>query len=472
MLLSCCLITGAVWRRYHHVLQDRANLRISRDRAQLDLQIHLHQAQNEQNKARSTDGSPASSTRRRLPSLPPGPPSSSAGSDTQRSAAGETDAEPSNDGNRPSNNPAPSSRSSWRSEPESASSEQERAALTEMADLMDDVATVAALQELASDKETVAVPQDIVGPGTGRVVLPRWVSLERVPVGFPWAARLPAAGGATPGSPNEPIPPPGPLASPQAAAPPPRAPTAPLSYLDRRMEALPRLHCHSARPVALPPAAPPVTSARPVALPPAAPLGTPPTSPVALSTAAPPPLPANLAFPVPTAPCVSETSSRLVQLQQGICSPAQRSHCGSMPAQTNQQTQTMGTFQKGPPAALAKSGIFLQRLCPFGEDESELHSVFAQLFTPKDPSTLPKSQWLSYTRLFSIVHPYAPGRVWKHGPGNLMQLFNKWCQHQPSFAGLARSEWCKRMKESDGLQRVRAVYKFCLEYKLDNTLDR
>ena len=225
------------------------------------------------------------------------------------------------------------------------------------------------------------------------------------------------------------------------------------------MGALPRLHRHSARPVALPPAAPPVTSARPVALPPAAPLSTPPASPVALSTAAPPPLPSNLA-------------SRLEQLQQGICSPAQRSHCGSMPAQANQQTQTMDTFQRGPPAALAKRGIFLQRLCAFGEDESELHSVFAQLFTPKDPSTLPKSQWLSYTRLFSIVHPYAPGRVWKHGPGNLMQLFTKWCQHQPSFAGLARSEWCKRTKESDGLQRVRAVYIFCLEYKLDNTLDR
>ena len=462
-----------MWRRYHRVLQDRANFRISRDRAQLDLQIHLHQAQNEQNKARHVEdageptpiGTPQhaysyrhSSTCRHLPSLPPGPPSS-AESDTQRSAAGKTDVEPSNDGNRPSNNPAPSSRSSWRSEPESASSEQERAALTEMADLMDDAATVAALQELASDKETGAVPQDIVGPGTGLVMLPRWVSLLQVPVGFPWAARLPAAGGATPGSPNEPVPPPRPLASVQASAPPPRAPTAPLSYLDRRMGALPRLHRHSARPVALPPAAPPVTSARPVALPPAAPLSTPPASPVALSTAAPPPLPSNLA-------------SRLEQLQQGICSPAQRSHCGSMPAQANQQTQTMDTFQRGPPAALAKRGIFLQRLCAFGEDESELHSVFAQLFTPKDPSTLPKSQWLSYTRLFSIVHPYAPGRVWKHGPGNLMQLFTKWCQHQPSFAGLARSEWCKRTKESDGLQRVRAVYIFCLEYKLDNTLDR
>ena len=54
--------------------------------------------------------------------------------------------------------------------------------------------------------------------------------------------------------------------------------------------------------------------------------------------------------------------------------------------------------------------------------------------------------------------------MWKHGPGNLLRLLIKWCQHQPTFAGLAKSEWCKRMKESDGVQRDRYVYKFCLEY--------
>ena len=27
-----------------------------------------------------------------------------------------------------------------------------------------------------------------------------------------------------------------------------------------------------------------------------------------------------------------------------------------------------------------------------------------------------KSLWLSYTRLFSTVQPYAPARVWKQGP--------------------------------------------------------
>ena len=46
LLLLGCLITRAVWRRHQRVLQDRANLRISRDRAHVDLQIHLHQKAN------------------------------------------------------------------------------------------------------------------------------------------------------------------------------------------------------------------------------------------------------------------------------------------------------------------------------------------------------------------------------------------------------------------------------------------
>ena len=56
-----------------------------------------------------------------------------------------------------------------------------------------------------------------------------------------------------------------------------------------------------------------------------------------------------------------------------------------------------------------------------------------RLFTPKHPSTLPKSQWLSYTRLFSIVQPYAPARVWRQGRGNLKQLVIEWCQHHPAY---------------------------------------
>ena len=37
-------------------------------------------------------------------------------------------------------------------------------------------------------------------------------------------------------------------------------------------------------------------------------------------------------------------------------------------------------------------------------------------------------------RLFSIVQPYAPARVWRQGRGNLKQLVIEWCQHHPAYA--------------------------------------
>ena len=85
------------------------------------------------------------------------------------------------------------------------------------------------------------------------------------------------------------------------------------------------------------------------------------------------------------------------------------------------------------------------------------------------PSTLPRSQWLSYTRLFSIVQPYAPARVWRQGRGNLKQLVTEWCQHHPAYAGLAKSAWCIRLKDDDqpqpqAGQKHSTVSKFCLEY--------
>ena len=83
--------------------------------------------------------------------------------------------------------------------------------------------------------------------------------------------------------------------------------------------------------------------------------------------------------------------------------------------------------------------------------------------------TLPKSQWLSYTRPFSIVQPYAPARVWRQGRGNLKQLVTEWCQHHPAYAGLEKSAWCIRLKDDDqpqpqAGQKHSTVSKFCLEY--------
>ena len=148
------------------------------------------------------------------------------------------------------------------------------------------------------------------------------------------------------------------------------------------------------------------------------------------------------------------------------CSPAQASHRGGMPAQASQQQMQSVIVQsvRHLPIALACS-TSLQHLAGFGADASELHFLFARLFTPKHPSTLPKSQWLSYTRLFLTVQPYAPARVWKQGRGNLKQLVIEWCQHHPVFAGLAQSAWCMRLKDDDQPQAGRkqlTVYKFCL----------
>ena len=249
------------------------------------------------------------------------------------------------------------------------------------------------LVELASDKETVAAPQGIVSPGhagTGHA---------RAPVGVPWAASTDqrkshweakrtdssSASVTTSAHSSSDVsgPAPGSTATP---APPPFGTSA------------------------VPPAAPPV---------------------------APPPLPADLAqmFDEPIGPDTAPPAAAPLV-------------CESMPAQANQQMQMhVVSVECGShlPAALACSSIPLQQLpgIPgFGADASELQFLFARLFTPKHPSTLPRSQWLSYTRLFSIVQPYAPARVWMRGRGNLKQLVIEWCQHHPAYAGVAKSAWC------------------------------
>ena len=294
-----------------------------------------------------------------------------------------------------------------------------------------------AVAELASGEETVVAPQHIVSPGHAGM------GLARAPFGFPWAA---------------------------------------LADRWRSHWEAKRTDSSSAS----------VTTSAPLSAPAVSPAGAPPVSPPAspvapsATPAAPPPLPANLDAQVfdepigpsaaPTAPpaVTSDTSSRVEQRHSSTCNPAQTSHCGSMP-QANQQMQmqhavpvleAIGSHRV--PAALACSSIpqCLQDLSSFGANASELHFLFTRLFTPKHPSTLPKSQWLSYTRLFLIVQPYAPARVWKHGRGNLKQHLVEWCQHHPVFAGLAQSAWCMRMTDDDQPQagrRQSVVYKFCLE---------
>lgn len=112
------------------------------------------------------------------------------------------------------------------------------------------------------------------------------------------------------------------------------------------------------------------------------------------------------------------------------------------------------------------SSVSLQQLSEFGVEASDFHFLFANILTPKHPSEFPRSQWLSYGRLFSAVQLYSPARVWKQGPGNLKRRVLEWCRHHPAFAGLEQSEWCMRLNDQPVLlhgQKQSMVYKFCLE---------
>ena len=108
-------------------------------------------------------------------------------------------------------------------------------------------------------------------------------------------------------------------------------------------------------------------------------------------------------------------------------------------------------------------------------DPSALRQKFDELvmcdFTPRHPTDLPTSQWVSYPRLARLFQPHAPSEVWHKGPGNLRQLIIEWYKDDPTFAGLAQNAWCKRVKsnvpqEHPGTSGTsgRHVYKFCFEY--------
>ena len=138
----------------------------------------------------------------------------------------------------------------------------------------------------------------------------------------------------------------------------------------------------------------------------------------------------------------------------------------AQPAQPKPQMQThavpvqCGTHLTAAPPSY--SSVSLQQLSEFGVEAGELHFLFDNIFTPKHPSEFPRSQWLSYARLFSVVQLYSPARVWKQGPGNLKQRVIEWCRHHPAFAGLEQSEWCMRLNDRPS-GHISMVYKFCLE---------
>ena len=520
LLPLCVLLVAALvlfYRYRYRILRDRANAVLSRDRAHVDLQMMVHQVKQVQTEV---DGSIASS-KSRLPSLPPGPPSSAASETTAPPRTSNAEADRQHYAEVRAPRAAPLMAEQRAPHPtwveagrqwffsETIGVKRSRAAPIAPARLAPatssgpervELSELVALAEMADD-ETVAALQNIVSPG--HVGSPAQAA--------PHFGSMPAQANqqtqqkalAEIASDDETVLALYSTASAAAAAPwrPPwvsgRASTYSHNSSRSSDDPGPSLG-NTATPV------PPPTRAAPPAEPPAPP-------------AAPPPLPADLAIvrprhagstcsPAQAWHCGSmppqanqqtqmhavpvrvqlaklvelasvDESHETVAAPQAIASPRQPAHCGSMPAQANPQMQT--TYIVVPvrtvpvqcgahlTAAPPSSSIPLQQLSGFGAEASDLRFLFARLFTPKHPSTLPKSQWLSYTRLFSIMQPYAPARVWKQGTGNLKQLVIEWCQHHPAFAGLALGEWCMRLKDDDrpvlpGLRQP-TVYKFCLE---------
>ena len=86
-------------------------------------------------------------------------------------------------------------------------------------------------------------------------------------------------------------------------------------------------------------------------------------------------------------------------------------------------------------------------------------------FTPRHPSELPASRWVSFDRLYQLFQPHAA--VCQRGPGNLRQRIIEWYKDDPAFIGLAPHEWCKRITSNDAPQNGSGktfLYRFCFEY--------
>ena len=99
----------------------------------------------------------------------------------------------------------------------------------------------------------------------------------------------------------------------------------------------------------------------------------------------------------------------------------------------------------------------------------DLKQKFVELvmcdFTPKHPSELPASRWVSFDRLYQLFQPHAA--VSQRGPGNLRLRIIEWYKDDPAFIGLDPREWCKRVTSKDAPQNGSGktyLYKFCFEY--------
>jgi len=102
---------------------------------------------------------------------------------------------------------------------------------------------------------------------------------------------------------------------------------------------------------------------------------------------------------------------------------------------------------------------------PPGALQKKFETLVMCNFTPRRPSELQTSRWVSFNILFCLFQPHAPGDVWLMGPGNLKQLIIKWYADHPTYKGLAVTKWCKRLTSNtqDSPGQGSYAFKFCFE---------
>ena len=97
----------------------------------------------------------------------------------------------------------------------------------------------------------------------------------------------------------------------------------------------------------------------------------------------------------------------------------------------------------------------------------DLKQKFVELvmcdFTPRHPSELPASRWVSFDRLYQLFQPHAA--VSQRGPGNLRLRIIEWYKDDPAFIGLDPREWCKRVTSKDAPQNGSGkTYLWCTSF--------
>ena len=124
------------------------------------------------------------------------------------------------------------------------------------------------------------------------------------------------------------------------------------------------------------------------------------------------------------------------------------------------------TFRIAPqPRPPAYCGTTTMWNAPPGALQKKFETLVMCNFTPRRPSELQTSRWVSFNILFCLFQPHAPGDVWLMGPGNLKQLIIKWYADHPTYKGLAVTKWFKRLTSNtqDSPGQGSYAFKFCFE---------